>query len=59
VLERLLIGGGELVTIVTGDDVEPSLGDQLCDYLRATRPGIEAVVYGGGPRQYPLLFGVE
>ncbi len=59
VLDRLLIGGGELVTIVTGADVDTAVGDQLCDYLRATHPGIEAVVYDGGPPEYPLLLGVE
>jgi DAK2 domain fusion protein YloV len=59
VLDRLLIGGGELVTIVTGDGVDDAMGERLSDYLRAARPGIEAVVYDGGPRQYPLLFGVE
>jgi dihydroxyacetone kinase-like predicted kinase len=59
VLDRLLTGGGELVTIVTGSETQPDLGDQLCDHLRSTRPGIDAVVYAGGPRGYPLLLGVE
>jgi dihydroxyacetone kinase-like predicted kinase len=59
VLDRLLTGGGELVTIVTGEETDERLGDELCDYLRSTRPGIDALVYGGGPRTYPLLLGVE
>jgi DAK2 domain fusion protein YloV len=59
VLDRLLTGGGELVTIVTGGDADAGLGDELCDYLRSTRPGVDAVVYRGGQRRYPLLLGVE
>jgi DAK2 domain fusion protein YloV len=59
VLDRLLTGGGELVTIVTGGETQADLGDKLCDYLRSTRPGIDAVVYADGPRGYPLLLGVE
>ncbi|MFL6240931.1 MAG: DAK2 domain-containing protein [Actinomycetes bacterium] len=59
IVDRLLMGGGELVTIVTGDDVEPSIGEQLSEYLSATRPGVETVVYHGGQRTYPLLLGVE
>jgi dihydroxyacetone kinase-like predicted kinase len=59
VLDRLLTGGGELVTIVTGDGTHAELGDDLCDYLRSTRPGVDAVVYSGGQRRYPLLLGVE
>jgi dihydroxyacetone kinase-like predicted kinase len=59
ILDRLLTGGGELVTIVTGGDADAGLGDELCDYLRSTRPGVDAVVYRGGQRRYPLLLGVE
>jgi fatty acid kinase len=59
VVDRLLMGGGELVTIVTGDGVDPGMGEQLCDYLRATRPGVEFAVFHGGQRRYPLLLGVE
>jgi DAK2 domain fusion protein YloV len=57
-LDRLLIGGGELVTLVTGDDAD-DLGERLCDYLRAVRPDVEVVLYVGGQPQYPLLIGVE
>jgi DAK2 domain fusion protein YloV len=57
-LERLLIGGGELVTLVTGDLAE-DLGERLRDHLHAVRPDVETVVYPGGQPQYPLLIGVE
>ena len=59
ILDRLLIGGGELVTIVTGEEVDPGVGESLSDYVRATRPGVDTVVYNGGQRRYPLLLGVE
>ncbi len=58
-LDRMLIGGGELVTIVVGADADASLAAGLCDYLDAVRPHIETVVYDGGQPHYPLLLGVE
>lgn len=58
VVERLLAGGGELVTLVTGDG-----GDELAPYieetLNAQRPDVEVVTYSGGQPRYPLLIGVE
>jgi DAK2 domain fusion protein YloV len=60
IVDRLLAGGGELVTIVTGsDDGADDLGERVCDYLRATRPDVEVMTYNGGQRRYPLLIGVE
>lgn len=58
-LDRMLIGGGELVTLVRGADAPPSLTDSLVDYLCATRPAVETLVYVGEQPRYPLLIGVE
>ncbi|HVB26861.1 MAG TPA: DAK2 domain-containing protein, partial [Mycobacteriales bacterium] len=58
-LDRLLDGGGELVTLVTGADADEDLGAVLCEYLGRTRPAVETVVYSGGQPHYPLLVGVE
>jgi DAK2 domain fusion protein YloV len=58
-LDRMLIGGGELVTIISGAAAPPSLSAELADYLQATRPAVEAVVHHGGQATYPLLLGVE
>ena len=58
-LDRLLIGGGELVTLLTGADAPVDLGSVLTDYLAATRPAVETVTYVGGQPGYPLLVGVE
>jgi hypothetical protein len=59
VLDRMLIGGGELVTIVSGCDADQSLADRLHDYLGSTRPAVDVVVYHGDQARFPLLLGVE
>jgi DAK2 domain fusion protein YloV len=58
-LDRLLIGGGELVTLVTGVDAPADLAPGLIDYLTVTRPVVEVVTYDGGQPLFPLLVGVE
>lgn len=58
VLERLLGGGGELVTVVAGAD-GTSLAGRCADYLAAAHPTVDVVVYDGGQERYPLLLGVE
>ncbi len=58
VLERLLGGGGELVTLVAGAD-GGDLAERCAAHLAATRPTVDVVVYDGGQPRYPLLVGVE
>ena len=58
-IDRMLIGGGELVTIVAGADADPSLVAELDDYVRVTRPAVETVVHHGGQPTYPVMIGVE
>ena len=58
VLERLLGGGGELVTLVGGAD-GGDLAERCADHLGATRPTVDVVAYAGGQQRYPLLIGVE
>jgi uncharacterized protein len=59
VTERLLSGGGEMVTLVRGLEC----GDDLCTAVEsavtAAHPGTEVLVYDGGQERYPLLIGVE
>lgn len=58
VLERLLAGGGELVTLVTGQDC----GDLVtrCEHwIAELHPGVDVVVHDGGQERYPLLLSVE
>ncbi len=59
VLDRLLSGGGELVTLVGGQDVEPGLLQRLREHARRGRPGVEVAVLDGGQARYPVLIGVE
>jgi len=58
VLERLLGGGGELVTVVGGAD-SGDLADRCASYLSAEHPMVDVVVYDGGQERYPLLVAVE
>lgn len=60
VLERLLAGGGELVTIVAGaEDVEGVLATRCAAYVEERHPAVDVVVYDGGQPRYPLLMSVE
>jgi DAK2 domain fusion protein YloV len=58
VLERLLGGGGELVTLVAGAD-SGDLAERCAAHLAVTKPTVDVVVYDGGQSRYPLLVGVE
>jgi hypothetical protein len=58
IVERLLGGGGELVTLVSGAD-GGDLAERCAAHLEATRPTVDVVVYAGGQQRYPLLVGVE
>ncbi len=58
VVERLLGGGGELVTLVSGEGGE-ELAARCAAYLAETRPTVDVVVYDGGQDRYPMLIGVE
>jgi len=55
VLRAMLREGGELVTLVTGLDAPPGLGEVVASEL----PHVEVTVVVGGQPTYPLLIGVE
>jgi dihydroxyacetone kinase-like predicted kinase len=61
VADRMLAAGGELVTLVCGDDPWPGrpLADAVRRHLHETRLDVEVVIYDGGQPHYPLLMGVE
>ena len=59
VVDRLLGGGGELMTVVTGKDVTPELVDVVVRHARRSRVEVDVCVYDGGQDRYPLLIGVE
>jgi dihydroxyacetone kinase-like predicted kinase len=58
-LDRLLAGGGELVTLLTGADAPPDLVGAVGEHLGQRWPFAEMQVYEGGQPHYPLLVGVE
>ncbi|WP_344232396.1 DAK2 domain-containing protein [Kribbella hippodromi] len=59
VVDRLLGGGGELLTIVTGRDADPGLAAAVERHVRRDRKDVDVMVYDGGQDRYPLLIGVE
>jgi dihydroxyacetone kinase-like predicted kinase len=58
VLDRLLAGGGELVTIVAGADAG-GLAARSASYVETAHPHVDVVVHDGGQDRYPLLMSVE
>ncbi|MGH3444054.1 MAG: DAK2 domain-containing protein, partial [Nocardioidaceae bacterium] len=58
VLERLLGGGGELVTVLSGQDSE-ALAARCAGHLADRHPTVDVACYHGGQPRYPLLLGVE
>ncbi|MEU5403131.1 DAK2 domain-containing protein [Streptomyces sp. NPDC005963] len=61
VLDRMLAAGGELVTLILGQDVPDAaeVGDQLERHVRDAYLAVDTVVYEGGRGSTPLLIGVE
>jgi DAK2 domain fusion protein YloV len=57
VIERLLDGTAEVLTILLGDEVPDA--DELAEGLRTAHPKLEVEVHEGGQPHYPLLFGAE
>ncbi|MFZ2502550.1 MAG: Dak phosphatase, partial [Nocardioides sp.] len=58
VLDRLLAGGGELVTLVAGADAA-DLADVCRAHLEQSHPSVDVVCYDGGQPRYLLLLSVE
>lgn len=59
VISRFVATGGELLTLVRGEGVSPSLTDQLIKAVRAAHPVIEVQEIDGGQLHYPILIGLE
>ncbi len=58
VLDRLLAGGGELVTLVSGAGGE-GLAEPVAARVRAQHPFLDVTLHDGGQERYPLLLCVE
>ncbi|MFJ9817860.1 DAK2 domain-containing protein [Streptomyces sp. NPDC101151] len=59
VLDRMLQAGGELVTLVVGDEAPGSVADRLETRVRESYLAVDTVVYRGGRQGALLLIGVE
>jgi hypothetical protein len=58
-LDRLLGGGGELVTLLLGADAPTGLTDAVRAHVSGRWPFVEVNSYHGGQPYYPLLVGIE
>ncbi|MBG0852266.1 DAK2 domain-containing protein [Streptomyces spinoverrucosus] len=59
VLDRMLAAGGELVTLVLGDEAPESVAEHLQARVREAYLAVDTVVYRGGRQGALLLIGVE
>jgi DAK2 domain fusion protein YloV len=59
VLDRMLQAGGELVTLVLGDEAPESVASRLEARVRESYLAVDTVVYRGGRQGALLLIGVE
>ncbi|MET8770609.1 DAK2 domain-containing protein [Streptomyces sp. NPDC004658] len=59
VLDRMLQAGGELVTLVVGDEAPETAAAQLEARVRESYLAVDTVVYRGGRQGALLLIGVE
>jgi DAK2 domain fusion protein YloV len=57
--QRLLVGGGELLTVLLGAAAGAELADGLVAELNGTHPEIDVIVHRGGPAGHVLELGVE
>ena len=59
VLDRMLAAGGELVTLVLGENTPPALAGSLEQHVREAHLAVDTTTYEGGHQGAPLLIGVE
>ena len=59
VLDRMLSAGGELDTLVLGDEAPEAVADRLEARVRESYLAVDTVVYRGGRQGAVLLIGVE
>jgi hypothetical protein len=58
-LDQLLSGNGELLTMITGNLATARATEEIIAYMADKHPGVEVEVHPGGQPLYPFLFGVE
>jgi DAK2 domain fusion protein YloV len=58
-LDQLLSGNGELLTVITGNLASARATEEIIAYMADKHPDVEVEVHPGGQPLYPFLFGVE
>ena len=58
-LDRLLGGEHELVTLIAGADAAEESTDEVVSWLRTEHPNVEVEVHLGGQPLYPYYLGIE
>ncbi|MFV2088575.1 DAK2 domain-containing protein [Micromonospora sp. LOL_021] len=58
-LDQLLGGGGELVTLIIGEQAPDGLGEAVAAHVARCWPFAEVHTFVGGQPHYPLLVGIE
>jgi len=58
-IDLLLAGGGEMVTVLMGAGVDDGVATELEAHMHRYHPGVELVTYQTGHRGELLLIGVE
>lgn len=58
-LSRMLVNGDEVVTILSGEEADPNMTDELESWLQAHYPKAEIEVHEGGQPIYYYIFSVE
>ncbi|MBU9764447.1 DAK2 domain-containing protein [Mycobacterium sp. TNTM28] len=58
-IDLMMVAGGELITVLTGQDVDDTVGEALRAHVHRAHLGAELVTYRTGHRGDALLIGVE
>ena len=58
-MAALVEDGGELLTVLTGEDAKESDIAALCEWIKEAYPDVELEVHDGGQPLYPYLFALE
>ena len=58
-VDRMLSAGGELVTVLFGDEYDEAATESVLSRLRSAHPDIEVVGYAAGPGRALAHVGVE
>jgi len=58
-LDQLLSGNGELLTVITGNLATARATEEIIAHMADKHPDVEVEVHAGGQPLYPFLFGVE